>query len=247
MVSDRFYDDLFLSAIYDAWHPRMARDDFDFYIPIIMKAGSVLDIGCGTGLLLHEVRESGHVGDLSGIDPGAGVLSRARSFDTIDWVLGTLPQDGWENKFDLAVMTGHAFQAIVTDDAVDEFLSNVRNCLSDNGLFAFESRNPLVRPWEAWTPEHSAIVQMADGSLVNIVTTLTSDFDGRTVSFRHDFFGDHSSLPMSSESTLRFHQAEELAAHLARHGFVVEQQYGDFRSQPLSETSPEIIIVARRH
>lgn len=246
MGSDRFYDDLFLSAIYDAWHPRAGRDDFDFYLPLIMNAGSVLDIGCGTGALLHEARENGHRGELAGIDPGAGVLARARRFDRIDWVLGTLPHAGWENKFDLAVMTGHAFQAILADDAVDAFLSHVRDCLAENGSFAFESRNPLVRPWENWTPAHPAVVPMADGRLVNIVTTLTSDFDGRTVSLRHDFWGDLAGLPMSSESTLRFHRAEELAGRLARNGFVVERQYGDFQSRSLSETSPEIITIARR-
>jgi SAM-dependent methyltransferase len=246
LSSDRFYDDLFLSEIYDAWHPRSVRDDFDFYLPIIMNAGSVLDIGCGTGSLLHEARAAGHLGDLCGIDPGAGVLSRARTLPNINWVLGTLPQSAWSTKFELAVMTGHAFQAIIADNDVEQFLSDVRDCLAEGGLFAFESRNLLVRPWEQWTPERPAVVYLDDHSLVKIVTTVTSEFDGRTVSFRHDFSGDHPNLPLSSESTLRFHHADELAALLVKHGFAVEQQYGDFQSGSFTNESPEIITIARR-
>jgi SAM-dependent methyltransferase len=137
--SDRFDDDLFLSEIYDAWHPGSIRDDFDFYLPMIMNAGSVPDIGCGTGSLLHEAREAGHLGELCGIDPGVGVLSRARTLPNIKWVLGTLPQSAWSSKFELAVMTGHAFQAINADNDVDQFLSGVRDCLAGGGLFAFEA------------------------------------------------------------------------------------------------------------
>ncbi len=133
MSSDRLFDDVFLSEIYDAWHPRGVRDDFDFYMPLIMRARSVLDIGCGTGTLLDEARRSGHQGLLCGIDPGTGVLSRARAFPDVTWVQGTLPRPDWTARFDLAVMTGHAFQAILTDADVDAFLCDVRECLEPAG------------------------------------------------------------------------------------------------------------------
>jgi hypothetical protein len=90
------------------------------------------------------------------------------------------------------------------------------------------------------------MVHLNDHSLVKIVTTVTSEVGGRTVSFRHDFSGDHPTLPLSSESTLRFPHADELAALLAKHGLVIEQQYGDFQSRVFTHESPEIITIARR-
>lgn len=246
MTRDRFYDDRLLSEIYDAWHPRAIRDDFEFYLPLIMQADAVLDIGCGTGTLLNDAKARGHGGSLYGLDPGQGVLARAKTFEGITWVLGTLPQPGWHERFDLAVMTGHAFQAILDDSDVDQFLSAVRQCLAPGGAFAFETRNPLARPWESWRPDHPAVVRLGDDSHVTIVTTVTSGFDGRTVSFRHDFSGDHPGLPLTSDSTLRFHEAAALSRRLEDSGFAIEAQYGDFQSRPFTAESPEIITIARR-
>ncbi|MES0155181.1 methyltransferase domain-containing protein [Mesorhizobium sp. M0018] len=71
---DHLFADPYLAAVYDAWHPRSARDDYDFYLPRILTADAVLDVGCGTGTLLHEARLAGHSGRLCGIDPAPGVL-----------------------------------------------------------------------------------------------------------------------------------------------------------------------------
>lgn len=246
MPIDHFYDDAFLSAIYDAWHPRHVRDDFDFYLPLILGSKAVLDVGCGTGTLLNEARNAGHQGRLCGIDPAPGVLSHARQYPEIDWVLGELPQQNWQNRFDLVVMTGHAFQTIVADLDITTFLAAVRNCLVPSGVFAFESRNPSVRAWERWTPENPSTVQMQDGTVVEITTELTSGFDGQTVSFSHAFRGVHPNLPMQSQSTLRFHDVGMLAKLLEGAGFVVDRQYGDFDLSHLTSRSPEIITLARR-
>jgi hypothetical protein len=47
-----------------------------------------------------------------------------------------------------------------------------------------------------------------------------------------------------SHSTLRFLSAETLGAFLADAGLVIEEQYGDWTRQPLTNTSPEIITIA---
>ncbi|MEO5756935.1 MAG: methyltransferase domain-containing protein [Mesorhizobium sp.] len=243
---DRFYDDRFLSAVYDAWHPRSVRDDYDFYLPHILKADAVLDIGCGTGTLLQEARKAGHSGRLCGIDPAPGVLGRAREYPGIEWVLGVLQEQGWEHQFDLAVMTGHAFQAIVSDADLASFMASVRKSLVPGGIFAFETRNPAARPWQRWTPENTASVVVPDGPAVLITTELDSDFDGQTVTFTHSFSGDHPSLPMRSQSTLRFLDMDALRKLLGDAGLVMEQQFGDFDASPLTPASPEIITFAKR-
>ena len=82
-----------------------------------MSAGAVLDVGCGTGALLHRAREAGHTGTVvaDSIRP-PGCWPRHVGGWRIQWVLGDLASVGWERAFDLIVMTGHAFQVLVGDD-----------------------------------------------------------------------------------------------------------------------------------
>lgn len=70
MTDDGFADPA-LAALYDLSFTPEDRDDFAFYLPMIMAADSVLDVGCGTGILLHLARQSGHTGRLTGLDPAA--------------------------------------------------------------------------------------------------------------------------------------------------------------------------------
>jgi ubiquinone/menaquinone biosynthesis C-methylase UbiE len=64
-MADLLFADAELAALYDAMNP--GREDYDFYRPMVMAAHAVLDVGCGTGSLLHEARDAGHSGRLCGL------------------------------------------------------------------------------------------------------------------------------------------------------------------------------------
>src|SRR5438105_9396185 len=165
MIERQFTEDS-LAALYDLFHPPARRDDFNFYLKLVMSAGAVLDVGCGTGALLRRARESGHTGRLCGLDPAGGMLNQARRRSDIEWVLGDLSSVGWEREFDLVVMTGHAFQELVADDEIRAALAAIRAALTDSGRFAFETRNPRDRAWERWATAYSGAVTDATGALV---------------------------------------------------------------------------------
>lgn len=129
-MPDHQFADLKIAALYDAFCGSDERDDFSFYLPRVMSAGSVLDVGCGTGALLHRAREAGHTGRLCGLDPAHGMLAQARRRTDVEWVLGDLSLGRWNREFDLVVMTGHAFQVLVSDEALRTALSSVRRALN---------------------------------------------------------------------------------------------------------------------
>jgi SAM-dependent methyltransferase len=173
-MPDRLFSEAEQAALYDLLSPPRERDDFRYYLPMIMAAPSVLDIGCGTGALLHMAREAGHTGRLVGLDPAEGMIAQARRRSDIDWALGDLGSVRFEREFDLAVMTGHAFQVLLTDEEVRQALASVRSALTDGGRFSFETRNPAVRAWERWTPEHGKSFTDAAGAQVRWETDVES-------------------------------------------------------------------------
>jgi SAM-dependent methyltransferase len=244
-VVDRLFADDELAALYDLFSPWERRDDLHFYMDLVMAAGSVLDVGCGTGALLHGAREAGHTGRLCGLDPAAGMLQQARRRPDVEWVLGDLTSVRWDREFDLIVMSGHAFQVLLEDEALRASLAAVRAALGDDGRFAFETRNPLVRAWEQWSPAHAAKVVTAAGAPVRL-TRQVEAVEGDRVSFAHTFSSPGWDRPRMSRSTLRFLAADALAAFLSEAGLAIERQYGDWDASPLTAASPEIITIARR-
>ncbi|MEE2044360.1 class I SAM-dependent methyltransferase, partial [Nocardiopsis tropica] len=102
------YSDADAAALYDVLNPWDPSDDF--YLSHVMASASVLDVGCGTGTLLHRARENGHGGRLCGLDPDPAALGRARVRDDVAWVGGRAEDMTWDREFELAVMAGNAFQ-----------------------------------------------------------------------------------------------------------------------------------------
>ena len=243
---DRLFSEPSLALLYDLFCPWEPRGDFSFYLPLVMSAEAVLDVGCGTGALLHGAREAGHTGRLCGLDPADAMLDRARTRSDIEWVLGDLASVDWDREFDLIVMSGHAFQVFVNDDDLRDSLSAIRSALTEGGRFAFETRNPLVRAWERWTPDNAVEVVTAAGAVVRMAHQVETPVDGDIVSFTITFTSPGWDQPQLSRSTLRFLDAETLSSFLSDAGLTIEEQFGDWDRQPLTDRSPEIITIARR-
>ncbi len=244
-VEEQFSDER-VAALYDVFHPPLERDDYRFYIELVMQADSVLDVGCGTGALLHEARERGHTGRLVGMDPAPGMLSLARQWTDVEWVQGDLSQVDWEREFDLIVMTGHAFQELREDEVILTALRAVRSALTDDGRFVFETRNPLLRGWERWATQYSGEVVDANGDVVQREHRLVQPVEGEIVHFTTIYSSSNWSTPFVSRGALRFLPRERLAELLAEAGLKIEKQLGDWDGQTFSDASPEIITFARR-
>jgi hypothetical protein len=173
------------------------------------------------------------------------MLAQARKRSDIEWILGDLSSVRFEGEFDLVVMTGHAFQVLIEDDDLRASLAAVRAALSADGRFAFETRNPLVCGWRRWNEEYTRDVSDVSGAVVRMQTQVEAA-EGELVSFRHTFTSPRWSEPKQSTSTLRFLPKDTLTAFLSGADLAVDEQYGDWNGEPLIDTSPEIITVARR-
>ena len=239
---DRLFSEPMLAELYDA--SCQGRPDFSFYLPLVMSAESVLDVGCGTGELLRRARDAGHTGRLCGLDPAAAILQVARRRQDIEWLLGDLTSVDWDREFDLVVMTGHAFQVFLEDEDLRVSLAAIRTALTERGRFVFETRNPLVRGWLSWTADNP--VEIVHGGAVVSMTGEVLKVDGDLVSFANTYTSQNWERQEVSRSTLRFLDVNSLSSFLSGAGLAIEEQFGDWDRRPLTDTSPEIITVARR-
>ncbi len=236
------YSDEEAAALYDVLNAWGASDDF--YLALVMDAKSVLDVGCGTGAILHRARPAGHAGRLCGLDPDPAMLGMARRRSDIEWVEGTAASMAFDGEFDLAIMTGHAFQVLVGDDEVRASLTAIRQALVDGGRFAFETRNPLARAWESWNPGNAMDVVDPSGRPVRIWHEVESVV-GDVVTFTETTSDPDGAALRVDRASLRFLDVDTLAGFLADAGFEIEAQYGGWFRESLDPASPEIITVAR--
>jgi ubiquinone/menaquinone biosynthesis C-methylase UbiE len=237
------YSDAEAAALYGVLNAWAASDDF--YLELIMSANAVLDVGCGTGTLLHRARESGHTGRLCGVDPDVAMLDVARQRSDIEWSVGTAASMTWSGEFDLAVMSGHAFQCFVADEDLRASLAAIRTALEPGGRFAFETRNPLVREWESWNPSNPIDTIDPTGRAIRMVYFVESVV-GDVVTFTESTCEPDGTPLRVDRASLRFLDAEKLAEFLSEAGFQIEAQYGDWDRSPFTPASREIITVARR-
>ncbi|WP_247041590.1 class I SAM-dependent methyltransferase [Arthrobacter rhizosphaerae] len=228
-----------LYNVLNAWGP-----SDDFYLSLVMAAPSVLDVGCGTGMMLHRARALGHQGRLLGIDPDAAALDVARRRDDVEWVEGTAASMHWRQEFHQAVMMSHAFQCLVSDDDIQASLTAIRAALVDGGRFTFETRNPRVRSWERWNPDHPTDVTDADGRQLRIIHQVES-VEGDAVTFTETTSELGGPALRTDRTILRFLDLDTLSDFLTDAGFVIEGQSGGWFGEPLEPASREMIITAR--
>ncbi|MEV5545742.1 class I SAM-dependent methyltransferase [Streptomyces sp. NPDC052309] len=230
-----------LAAVYDALDPD--RGDLDAYVRMAEEFGArrVLDIGCGTGVFALLLAGRGI--EVVGVDPAAASVAVARAKpggERVRWIHGdatSLPP----LRVDMATMTANAAQEITDPQAWRGTLGGAYEALRPGGVLVFETRDPAARAWEEWNREDSHAVTEIPG--VGAVETWVRlvDVSGPLVSFRWTYVFAADGEVLTSDSTLRFREREEVEADLAARGFVVEE----VRGAP-DRPGREFVFLARR-
>jgi 2-polyprenyl-3-methyl-5-hydroxy-6-metoxy-1,4-benzoquinol methylase len=217
------YSDARIAEIYDAANP--LAEDADFYLSLAgVHPRNVLDLGCGTGTLCCALAERGH--RVTGVDPAAAMLAVARlkpHAEYVEWVKSTAQSYRSQGRFDLIVMTGHAFQVLLTDADTLAVFGTMRAHLKLGGKVAFETRNPRV-DWAGEWAGRQRLIHMPRGE--QVLETLVTGNEGEFISFQSSYRFPHETL--TTNSTLRFPSREHVKGLMARSGLAVREVYGDW-------------------
>lgn len=240
-MADAVFEHPRLAAVYDALDSD--RGDLDAYSALVDELGArtVLDIGCGTGTFALLL--SGRGLDVTALDPAAAMLDVARAkpgAERVRWLHGTavaLP----EMQVDLSAMTGNVAQAI--PDPVDwsATLRGAHDALRPGGHLVFETRDPARRQWEEWNRAASWSTTVVPGIGAVESWNEVLRVRGPLVTFRWTFVFASDGAVLTSESTLRFRESDEVQAQLEAHGYAVV----DVRDAP-DRPGRELVFVARR-
>lgn len=238
-------DDIFehprLIAVYDALDAD--RSDLEVYVTIADELGArwVLDIGCGTGTFALLLADRGL--EVTGVDPAAGSLAVARlkpGAERVNWIhrdASALPAI----HVDLATMTGNVAQAIVDPPDWESTLRGVYDALRPGGHLVFETRDPAYRAWQGWNREAShAVTEILGVGAVETWVEVT-EVSGPLVTFRSTWLFASDGAVLTSDSTLRFRERDEVQAALAAAGYGV----AEVRGAP-DRPERELVFLARR-
>jgi SAM-dependent methyltransferase len=237
--------------------------EIDFYRqlaePVRDRGGSLLEIGCGTGRVAIRLAQMGV--RVVGMDLSAEMINVAQAksagMANLRWEVGDMRQFELGERFDLALIPGHAFQFMLSGRAQVECLASIRRHLNngasvvmhldhqdiswlgrlprESGVgyieaeqFTHPQTGRRVRTWRAWSYEPSTQTATA------ISRWEESNEDGEVVQR-----GKRG--PIHLHCVFRF----EMEHLLARAGYEVLVLYGDFHKNPLKDDSSEMIWVAR--
>lgn len=240
-VADNIFEHPRLAATCDPLDPD--RSDLEVYVQLAHELGArrVLDVGCGTGTFAVMLAERGL--DVVGVDPARASLGVAQAkpgAKRVRWIHGDATSLS-AMQVDLATMTGNVAQAIVDDSDWQATLGGVRGALRPGGHLVFETRDPVVRAWEEWEPATSYQATEIDGIGKVESWIEVTDVDLPLVSFRGTCVFDADGEMLTSDSTLRFRERDEVEADLVAHGYVVK----DVRGAP-DRPGRELVFLARR-
>ena len=109
------------------------------------QGGPLLDLGCGTGRVALRFAQQGY--QVTGVDVTPEMIELARQKAakqgvSVDWVVSDARDFHLQKHFSFVYMLENVFQFFLTREDYEAMLGRVREHLSPEGCFLFETRNP---------------------------------------------------------------------------------------------------------
>ena len=150
-------------------------------------------------------------------------------------------------RFNLVVLTGHAFQVFLTEEDQRAILDTIARHLAPGGRFVFDSRAPEHEAWRRRTPE-STRRRLEHPTLGPVEewndAALADEADGIVV-YRTHYALIGSGERFEAASRLRFTPKAVIERLIADAGLHVERWLGDWGGRPWTPEADEIIPLGR--
>ena len=234
-----------LAMLYDTDNPDGPDHDYFRALADRVDAQTIVDLGCGTGILTTTL--TGLQRTVIGIDPDDGMLAIARrrqGTELVRWVTGDSRMIGAANA-DLVLMTGNVAQHIGPDDW-PRTLSDIAAGLRPGGVVSFESRNPDAEAWRSWTESNTRGTRDTDhGPLTEWLETTDPDDNGTVTLIAHNVW-DNTGEEIVVRLPLTFRSAAQITTDLDQAGLTVTSLCGGWQGEAVNERSPLLVFEATK-
>jgi ubiquinone/menaquinone biosynthesis C-methylase UbiE len=252
--------DCFIADYYDSTPIIIQRTkDVAFYVETAKKYGEpVLELGCGTGRVTMAIAEAGYgiVGlDLSEkmLERAVGKCDRLRSDarDRVYLLQGDMTHFDLGGKFRTIIIPFRPFQHLLEIEQQMACLNCVRVHLAQSGrlvLDVFQTDPERMHDPNFQKETRLTEYDLPDGRHVALSERVAAFHRAEQKNDVEMIFdvqhsgGKQERLIMAW--TLRYFFRYEIEHLLARCGFRIEAEYGDFDSSSITDASPEMIFVA---
>lgn len=223
-------------------------DDFDIFCGTV-QSGEALDIACGTGRIALRLAEIGL--KCTGIDTSDPMLNLAKEKAhnhgvDITYLNVDMRNFNLNKKFDLIIMAGNSFQALLTEEDQFGCLSSIASHMHDKSLFIMNTRNTTddemcdVKQFEYW---HDFV----DDNNRPVKVYGMQVFDPKTNIVKYTTKRSWQTFETLTEIELKFTNYVDLSKILNKSGFEIFQAYGSFMKEPFDlQKSRDIILICKK-
>lgn len=234
-------------------------DDVDFALSVIgAEPKRILEIACGSGRFLVPMANAGH--DVTGLDFDEHMLNRlsakVSAVQNVRWRKSDVINDEWETGFDVVLLAANFLSNIVSDVDYEQ----AQELVIKKSAAALVSGGHLLIDYaytsypEKWfnNPKPNIIWQGTDsegnsGEMVLLNSTYDKETGIIKCTRRFEMtLADGSRLIQEIPTEKHFATLEQVRKWLTRSGFIVENEWGDYRGNPINENTHRAIIWAKK-
>ncbi len=234
------YDEIVVDPCYDEWAAYL--DGLWAHDPL--KVRTVLDVGCGTGLMAKALTDRGY--EVVGVDASPDMLVRARQLLGPAAVLHerTLPNLDVDGIFDAAISTFDALNYLTTDE-LRASLGEVATRLRPGGWLVFDLHTDAMLTFTLANPVVTGAAAGQSFAINSVVDPAARTCDTRIEVSSIDGSGGEASL-FAERHRQYFHRASEVLDALVDAGYVVTSVTDEYSHHPADASTLRATWTARR-
>lgn len=243
------YDEDFVE-FYELEHENFTEDIHLYQSYTMMTSGPILELGCGTGRVMHELVRAGHM--IVGIDSSSPMLARARA------KLADAPPQKWQllerdmadlsglptNHFGLAFCALNTWAHLIDPDHARRTLQALRTVVTAAALLIIDLEDPEGRFRGRGEVFLSGLFHQGENTITKQVASSYDPVQGvDNITVIWDKSGVDGMQRAVVNTTLRPYSYLEMESMLISSGFKVREKLGSWDLTPYEAQSDRMILI----